>query len=269
MAARTLLVSHHAFVVECGSSDAFTQIVREIAETLRADGTVVDVWNRAYRILQIQDSDTKEWYVDEIQTRARDRVDSGAVRLVAVYAGRITTEAQNALLKVLEEPAESTKIVICVPSVAELLPTILSRVMVLASERENFFPKSLAERLQNAVRETEDFSERSVSRERESVTGKGKKAKKEKKIFTTAEIIVLPKKDRLEALEDMLEEKDIARMRSLVHGCIDTLFVYEKDGKVDAKKRISLQTKFAHIDTLLANGAAPKFLVQTVVLLMP
>jgi hypothetical protein len=96
-----------------------------------------------------------------------------------------------------------------------------------------------------------------------------KKGRKEKKIYTTAEIIALPKKDRLEALEDIVEEKDIARMRSLVHGCIDTLFVYEKEGKVDVKKRISLQTKFAHIDTLLANGAAPKFLVQTVVLLMP
>lgn len=43
----------------------------------------------------------------------------------------LTTEAQNALLKILEEPPKHTIIIVCVSSLEFILPTIISRCTVL------------------------------------------------------------------------------------------------------------------------------------------
>lgn len=51
--------------------------------------------------------------------------------IIQAYEG-ITTEAQNSLLKVLEEPPANTIIIISVPNKELLLPTILSRCKVIA-----------------------------------------------------------------------------------------------------------------------------------------
>lgn len=48
----------------------------------------------------------------------------------------LTTEAQNALLKVLEEPPEQTIIILTTESVEALLPTILSRCKIVQLEEK-------------------------------------------------------------------------------------------------------------------------------------
>ncbi len=66
---------------------------------------------------------------------------SGEVQVGLVEIGEITTEAQNALLKLVEEPARSTQIIISVANSAKLLPTIVSRcqkIFVSDSVEENF-----------------------------------------------------------------------------------------------------------------------------------
>jgi DNA polymerase III, delta subunit len=49
----------------------------------------------------------------------------------------LTTEAQNALLKVLEEPPANTIIIVLSQSSENILPTIISRCMVISMETEN------------------------------------------------------------------------------------------------------------------------------------
>jgi DNA polymerase-3 subunit delta' len=51
--------------------------------------------------------------------------------LIIEHAGTLTTEAQNAYLKLLEEPPADTFMVITVSSLRALLPTILSRVQTI------------------------------------------------------------------------------------------------------------------------------------------
>lgn len=46
---------------------------------------------------------------------------------VITHADKLTPQAQNALLKLLEEPPERVKIVLCIDLEAEVLPTVLSR----------------------------------------------------------------------------------------------------------------------------------------------
>lgn len=61
----------------------------------------------------------------------------GEYRVIALVIDRIASEAQQALLKVLEEPPLSTRFVIVMPSVAGLLPTVLSRVALVAREESS------------------------------------------------------------------------------------------------------------------------------------
>ncbi len=56
-------------------------------------------------------------------------------KTIVIETKSISVESQNALLKVLEEPPVSTKIILVVPSLQGLLPTLLSR---LSLPEQNF-----------------------------------------------------------------------------------------------------------------------------------
>lgn len=77
-------------------------------------------------------------------------------RYLVVVARRLTREAQNALLKILEEPPSTTRLVLVVPSASHVLPTIRSRVAVVSAptnaatespSRPDFLARSYQERL--------------------------------------------------------------------------------------------------------------------------
>jgi DNA polymerase-3 subunit delta' len=52
--------------------------------------------------------------------------------VILEHAGRMTTEAQNAFLKILEEPPEDTILVLTVDNGRALLPTIMSRLQAIS-----------------------------------------------------------------------------------------------------------------------------------------
>lgn len=60
----------------------------------------------------------------------------GGQRALVIACERIFHEAQNALLKLFEEPPEGLTLFLVVPTKAILLPTILSRLGVLESGKE-------------------------------------------------------------------------------------------------------------------------------------
>ena len=69
-----------------------------------------------------------------------------APQIVLVATDDILHEAQQALLKTLEEPGAQTKIVFIMPHVAHLLPTIMSRVEVVhyeGKDSENIYKKEM------------------------------------------------------------------------------------------------------------------------------
>lgn len=53
-------------------------------------------------------------------------------KTIVIEVSNIAVEAQQALLKVIEEPPATTKFVIVVPSKASLLPTLLSRLNLVS-----------------------------------------------------------------------------------------------------------------------------------------
>ncbi len=76
-------------------------------------------------------------------------------RLIVVSARGIAIEAQHALLKIIEEPPLTTRFAFILPSVAGLLPTVLSRLDVIPEHDhesstqliEAFIQLSLADRI--------------------------------------------------------------------------------------------------------------------------
>lgn len=55
----------------------------------------------------------------------------GGVQLLVVSFKQITEEAQQSLLKILEEPPVATNFLFCLPTTLHLLPTLLSRFQVI------------------------------------------------------------------------------------------------------------------------------------------
>ena len=57
--------------------------------------------------------------------------EAGKRKIRVVYSDFITEQAENALLKTLEEPTPNTHIIFAIPKPEVLLPTLLSRVRVV------------------------------------------------------------------------------------------------------------------------------------------
>lgn len=72
----------------------------------------------------------KNFGISDVRTlteKAFIRPQIGSIQLIVVCINSITIEAQQALLKLLEEPPVSTAFVFCVSNTMYLLPTLLSR----------------------------------------------------------------------------------------------------------------------------------------------
>jgi DNA polymerase-3 subunit delta' len=131
--------SHHALLLF--ASDISTA---DIAE-LKSDNEIHDIEFEKFGVNDAQQL-VKAAYVRPLTT---------SVQFCVVRAQFITLEAQNALLKVFEEPPQSTKFLLIVPHDFIIIPTLLSRCEILAvgtSSLENltfdeFFSASYAQRL--------------------------------------------------------------------------------------------------------------------------
>lgn len=101
-----------------------------------------------------KDSDKTQIGVDNVREQVISEVfikpRNARRKIFIIEQGDIlSTEAQNALLKVLEEPPEYVTFIICVTSKEKLLPTVLSR-----SQTVSFFPLS-ADMIEQYIKDNE------------------------------------------------------------------------------------------------------------------
>jgi hypothetical protein len=71
---------------------------------------------------------------------AYQKPQTAATQQLVIRSRMVTSEAQNALLKLFEEPPETTYIVLVVPTDCYLLPTLLSRVHQVSLSDESVIP---------------------------------------------------------------------------------------------------------------------------------
>lgn len=107
-----------------GTFDEALARAKEYAEkrTGATFGESPDITLLTYQGLAIED-------VRELRTLLATGPVEASVRIVIIRAERFFSEAQNAFLKMLEEPLPHTCVILSVPNEATLLDTVLSRVV--------------------------------------------------------------------------------------------------------------------------------------------
>jgi hypothetical protein len=103
--------------------------------------------------------------VRSLTTVAYSTPSSGPKKLLVVMCREVTVEAQQALLKLLEEPPETTVFLFVLPKGSYLLPTLLSRFFKLSQIREenssvdvftDFKKMSVSERISTIAKRAEN-----------------------------------------------------------------------------------------------------------------
>ncbi|MHB0865784.1 MAG: hypothetical protein ACYC1Y_02695 [Minisyncoccota bacterium] len=118
-------MQHHAFVIEAeaeeGIAAAGRWAMRELGMNITGNPDVVVL---RYGLFSVADA-------RRVTELAAGAPFAGEYKVVIVAASRAYHEAQNALLKVFEEPSEGTHLFLVLPTLGGLLPTLRSRVQIL------------------------------------------------------------------------------------------------------------------------------------------
>lgn len=118
-------MQHHAFVIEAkvkeGVAIAQAWVEKELGMKVESNPDVVVM---RYGLLSVADA-------RRVTELASGAAFAGEHKVVIIAASRAYHEAQNALLKVFEEPPAGTHLFLILPSLGGLLPTLRSRVQIL------------------------------------------------------------------------------------------------------------------------------------------
>lgn len=121
---------HHAFVIEAdhekGIAFALSHIARELR--LKTEGNP-DVIVLSYGLLSVEDA-------RRVIELASGVPFVGDTKAIVIAADRAYHEAQNALLKLFEEPPRGTHLFLVMPNMGGLLPTLRSRVVELSAQED-------------------------------------------------------------------------------------------------------------------------------------
>ncbi len=117
----------HAYVVEGDREQGILAARRYAAQSLGLEGeNNPDVTVFQYGLFSVDDARAVGQFASSSPV-------AGNTKMVIIAATRIFHEAQNALLKLFEEPPQGVVLVLSVPSLGQLLPTLRSRVLILPS----------------------------------------------------------------------------------------------------------------------------------------
>jgi hypothetical protein len=166
-------MQHHAFVIEAGIEEGIEQALAWTEKELGLKGKGnPDVIVLKYGLFSVADARR----VNELAMQAPLR---GTDKVIIIAATRAYHEAQNALLKLFEEPSADTHLFLILPTLGGLLPTLRSRVSILDnicgftkpaySEEVNGFLKATKEKRSLLIKKLstgKDEDERRENRDR-------------------------------------------------------------------------------------------------------
>jgi hypothetical protein len=140
---------HHAYILEGDVAELRQQLFAFILDYMKVPlvGNP-DFWHSTYETFTIDDA-------RQLREAQSNKAVGGDRKIFVIETRAITVEAQNSLLKVLEEPTAGTYIFIILLSVEVLLPTLRSRAIIISQrgfsvrshEAQAFLQSSLPERM--------------------------------------------------------------------------------------------------------------------------
>ena len=137
---------HHAHVIEGVHADVAEDLIKALGLHLNIETKGnPDFTVKFFQSLGVDEA--RE--LKSVQTRAGF---GGTKKIFIIGTESFTPEAQNALLKTFEEPTEGTHFFIIIPRAEMLLPTLLSRVLVVSGSvaRDTDDTRALAEKFVDA-----------------------------------------------------------------------------------------------------------------------
>ena len=125
-------LDHHAY----GISEVDETVLLRLLSMLKKQAGFAQKGNPDFRLEQYETMGVHE--ARSIKESAERKAVSGKRKVFVISARGMTREAQNALLKIFEEPPVDTHFFLLVPSLELLLPTLRSRLQTLevASDAE-------------------------------------------------------------------------------------------------------------------------------------
>lgn len=203
-------LNHHASLL-IGSEETRAELVSilEKKHKIETRGNP-DFFDLRYIIYGITDA---RMLIDLASTRP---VDPKGLKIFILTMNGITVEAQNALLKLLEEPAEYVRFFLIVPSAHLLLPTVRSRMSMLSNGDASAKGSALPQK------EANEFVSASAAKRLEIIKDLMDDISKEKK--TKQDAIEL-----LNSIESVLYEKSGVREARASFEAIDTARKYLND----------------------------------------
>lgn len=143
-------MQHHAFVIEAEAEEGIViaqgWVEKELGMKVQGNPDVVVM---KYGLLSVDDA-------RRVTELAAGKAFAGNTKVVIIAATRAYHEAQNALLKVFEEPPAGAYLFLILPSLGSLLPTLRSRVQEISlslTDRSNIRISEIAEEFMKANRE--------------------------------------------------------------------------------------------------------------------
>jgi DNA polymerase III delta prime subunit len=140
---------HHAFVIEAEVDEGMARAEAWAHDELGLESQAnPDVVTLRYGLFTVEDARR----VSGVAMQAPLR---GGSKVIIIAATRAYHEAQNALLKLFEEPAPGTYLFLILPTLGGLLPTLRSRVSVLGTTvaRQRSGQTEIAEQFLSSTKE--------------------------------------------------------------------------------------------------------------------
>jgi len=214
-------ILHHAYLIR----GERIVIVKNLLESLEKDLNIKtqgnpDFWFKEFETLGIDDSRL----LKELQSKTS--MGDGKKFFVLAF-DFITPEAQNALLKILEEPSLGTHFILVTSNSESLLPTLKSRLIILAEDNysenkfevEKFLKANKGDRLKIIKPMIDDKDKASAINFLNNL---------ESKIFKLGDLASKLNKDQTFALKEIIEAKKYLNQRGvslkivLEHICLIT-----------------------------------------------
>lgn len=120
---------YHSYIIEAEGEEITSDLLQFLEDRGEIENNSADVLCQSYEAFTMDDSlEIKEWH------SRRGITDGKKICIIATKF--INREAEQTLLKIIEEPGENTHFFIIVPDSSVLLPTIISRTHTVKVEKQ-------------------------------------------------------------------------------------------------------------------------------------
>ena len=153
-------------------------------------------------------------------------------KVITIFTKEIPHDAQNALLKMTEEPVANTHVFFIIPDASQILPTLRSRAQILHDDTNS------------SIKDAENFMKLKLADKFEWITGFIKKNKEEGESST---LVRTETKKLLESIESILYKKGISKEKNSVE-IFETIFKFKS--------------------YLATPGASPKMILEHVAMML-